>query len=95
MTLMRQQIGGMERMPMQNRMESISKITHPAIFYSNSTCYNCGTPGHHAVKCPVPIICRTTVAWDTKPSNVWVIHLYTTNTAENLDMMSTYVEWPI
>ena len=35
------------------------------------------------------------MAWDTKPSNVWVIHLYTTNTAENLDMMSTYVEWPI
>ena len=35
------------------------------------------------------------MAWDTKPSNVWVIHLYTANTVENLDTMSTYVEWPI
>jgi len=56
MALMQQQIGGMRRMPMQNRMGSISEITHPAIFHSNSTCYNCDTLGHHTVECPVLII---------------------------------------
>jgi len=29
------------------------------------------------------------------PSNVWVIYLYTTNTVENLNTISTYVGWPI
>jgi len=48
---MQQRIGGMGRMLMQNRMGSISKITHPVIFHSNSTCYNCGTPGHHTAEC--------------------------------------------
>ena len=55
---MQQRIGGMGRMPMQNRMGSISEITCPAIFHSNGTCYNCGTPRHHAAECPVSIICK-------------------------------------
>jgi len=45
-------------MLMQNKMGSISKITYLVIFYSNSTCYNCSTPGHHTAKCPVLIICK-------------------------------------
>ena len=51
--LMQQRIGGMGRRPMQNRMGSIGEITCPAIFHSNGTCYNCGTPGHYTVECSV------------------------------------------
>ena len=45
-------------MLMQNRMESISKITCFVIFHNNSTCYNYSTPRHHAAECPVLIICK-------------------------------------
>jgi len=45
-------------MLMQNRIGSIGKITCPVIFHSNSTCYNCSTPGYYTAECPVLIICK-------------------------------------